>query len=333
MTEITKYTAAPSTVATSDVSATAFAMKASYAQTSTQLDETVATFSTLAQQISDAAIRATARGAKLTRSELTDTAKAVLNKFSAQSDQWNKERYDAAIPETDNPELLARAKQATDFLNNKSTNPFLGMSRDKLVLITFDNAGPFTVNERKAAWSEAYRQEEIWREQVVGKAMDSYNSNGNLFGNGVGKAMLEHHRSLPLIEQSLYPASYEAELQIKIATSGQDTRQTLKMEPMSLLYLLNKWAKAREEHGLPALDGSGEDSRNAAPAFSGAQDASLSNIEVAPAAPQVAIDAADKPAVDTKRAKATEVDGLPADTAKALKAMNEPRQGRAENNS
>jgi hypothetical protein len=256
----------------------------------------------LAQQLSDAATRAAARDTKLTRNELAELAKITMEKLGGQSYQWNRERHDAEVPRTDTPELLARAKRATDFLHSEGPNPFAGMSRDQLALITYDEGGSFTVNERFAAWSESSKQESAWRKQLVEKSMDVYHRTGNLFAEGIGKEMLEHHRSLPLIEQSLVPASYEAELQAKIATSGQDTRQTMKMEPMSLLYLLNKWAKEREEHGLPSLDGAGDDSPEsniATAALSGTPPESSPDDMVAPAAPQIEISTAGKATTDS----------------------------------
>lgn len=55
------------------------------------------------------------------------------------------------VPNTDDLELLARAKQATSLVNGSGSNPFKGMSRDQLALIAYDDSGTFTVNEQRAA--------------------------------------------------------------------------------------------------------------------------------------------------------------------------------------
>ncbi|WP_144424953.1 hypothetical protein [Pseudomonas trivialis] len=103
----------------------------------------IATVSILARQLSDAATRAeTPMGQKNAESlePMTD------DKYFA-----NKAQHDGEIPTTDDPELLARAQQATGFLNGHDSNPFKGLARDQLNLIAHDSGGVFTVNERRAA--------------------------------------------------------------------------------------------------------------------------------------------------------------------------------------
>ncbi|AON53125.1 hypothetical protein [Herbaspirillum seropedicae] len=302
MNEISKYTASPSTIAAPDAPPAASAVKGAYAPVVSAPAETVATISTLAQQISDAATRAVTRDAKLTRNELTSLANTIADKLVGQAYQWNKERNDAETPKTDDPVLLARAKQATESIYGKASNPFLGLSRDQLAIIAYDEGGPFTVNERSAAWLEASRQEYEWRKQIMSRSQDAYHRTGNSNAEGVAQEMLDHYKGLPAIEQSLYPRSYESELQVLIATSGQDQRSSIKLESMNLLTLLNKWAKARAEHGLPTLDGSGDDSAKskiAAAAISGTGPDSGRIDEVAPIAPQVEATPADKTNVDS----------------------------------
>lgn len=109
---------------------------------STSSEATDTNLSTLARQLSDAATRA--------GKQSTDPLKAVTgDKFLA-----NKAQQDAERPATDNPELLARARQATRFVSGTDTNPFKGLASDQLSLIARDEGGPFTVNERRAAWEE-----------------------------------------------------------------------------------------------------------------------------------------------------------------------------------
>ena len=113
------------------------------ATTSTHNSDT-ATVSILARQLSDAATRAETRvGHK--SAELLEPI--TDGKYFA-----NKAQHDAEIPDTTSEELLTRARQATGFVNGSNSNPFNGLTRDQLNLIAHDDGGPFTINERRAAW-------------------------------------------------------------------------------------------------------------------------------------------------------------------------------------
>ncbi len=178
------------------------------------------TISTLARQLAASASRAEERDRTLTRSELADKAKSILNQTVGDAYYANKARHDSEVPKTGDPELLARAKQATAFVNDAARgrttikNPFLGLSREQLSSIIYDDSGTYTVNERHAAWRESYDQEEAWREKVCAQAMDEYNRTGkltNFFREG-----LEHYKNLPAIEQAQYPKDYASDLQSKI---------------------------------------------------------------------------------------------------------------------
>ncbi|MCF5469234.1 hypothetical protein GIV70_23380 [Pseudomonas syringae] len=123
----------------------------------------------------------------------------------------NKARHDAEVPQSNDPDRLERAKNATEFVNGSGNNPFSGMSRDQLSLIAYDESGDFTVNEKKSAWLESYRQERIWRQQVVAEGSAEYSATGKL--TDFYTSVLDHYKELPAIEQSQYPSSYETRLQ------------------------------------------------------------------------------------------------------------------------
>lgn len=55
----------------------------------------------------------------------------------------------------------AAAKQASDFIDGKAANPFKGKSPTELAAIIVDKDGKFTVNERRAAYSEFARQDHL----------------------------------------------------------------------------------------------------------------------------------------------------------------------------
>ncbi|MNQ67263.1 hypothetical protein D3C85_817800 [compost metagenome] len=168
------------------------------------------TVSTLANQLSEASVRAQARDARLTRTELGLLARNTFNELESANYTANKSKYDAEIPDSDNPTLLARAKNATQYTNGLGKNPFSGMPMDQLALITYDDSGTFTVNERRAALEESAKQEFAWRQKVVAEAEFEYNSTGKL--TNFFQSVLDHYKGLPPVEQAQYPNNYETKL-------------------------------------------------------------------------------------------------------------------------
>lgn len=177
------------------------------------------TISSLARQLVASTSRAEERDKTLTRSELADKAKAALSQIQGDTYFANKAKNDSEIPKTSDPELLARAKQATEFVNRSSNNgneknPFAGLSREQLASIVYDDSGTYTVNERRAASYEADRQEEVWRVKIINQAIAEYNSTGKL--TNFFTSVLDHFKELPAIEQAQYPKDYVSDLESKI---------------------------------------------------------------------------------------------------------------------
>ncbi|MEE7627373.1 hypothetical protein V3O24_14475 [Methylobacter sp. Wu8] len=208
--------------------------------TNTQTSSTQ-TISTLARQLADSASRAEVRDKTLSRSELADKAKSLLSKISGDSYQANKKTHDSEVPKTDDPELLARAKQATEFVNRSSNNgneknPFVGLSREQLANVIYDDSGTYTVNERRAAWMESSKQEEEWSRKVTAQAMDEYNRTGKM--TNFFRSVLDHFKDLPAIEQAQYPKNYASDLESKISLDfNYRTHQAegKSKDPMSLI--------------------------------------------------------------------------------------------------
>lgn len=173
--------------------------------------EGVSSLSLLAQQLSESARRAEARDSGLSRQELGARAVQLFGRITGDGYHASKAKNDAEVPSTRNPEHLARAWKATLFENGSGTNPFAGLSRDQLAVITYNDSGTFTVNEKRAASSEASRQEEVWRQTVIAKAGAEYDATGKL--TQFFTDVLDHYKTLPDIEQAQYPASYETKLQ------------------------------------------------------------------------------------------------------------------------
>ncbi|PMR73986.1 hypothetical protein [Billgrantia endophytica] len=175
--------------------------------------------STLAQQLSDSALRADERDSALSRKELGVRAEERLGQILGPNYTANKARHDSEVPNTDDPALLARAQQATDFVNTANSsretpNPFSGLSNDQLTLIIYDDSGAYTVNERRTAYYEAAEQRQAWKREVVAKTIAEYNSTGKM--TNFYSEVLAYYESFPPIEKAQYPVDYTENLQQRI---------------------------------------------------------------------------------------------------------------------
>lgn len=178
------------------------------------------TVSNIARQLGESAVRAEARDQNLTRTELGAQASRVLEVFTGPEYQAAKEAYNSEVPNTQDPELLQRAVSATDYLTRKlagdlsAKSPFPGLSHDELILIAYDEKGPYTINERRAAWGDAQKIEFSWRERTVSQAFLEYPSAQKMptfYAN-----VLAHYQALPAIEKAQYPEDYESRLKTRI---------------------------------------------------------------------------------------------------------------------
>lgn len=118
------------------------------------------------------------------------------------------------VPQPNDAAAAKSAAAATAFVDRKGPNPFAGLSREQLSTISNDDSGTFTINERRAAFTQAYQEEEAWRIQVVAQAMQEYNTTGKM--TNFFKSVLAHFNTLPQLEQSQYPANYASDLEDKI---------------------------------------------------------------------------------------------------------------------
>ncbi|MGK5024480.1 hypothetical protein [Janthinobacterium sp. RB2R34] len=172
------------------------------------------TISTLAGRLSAAAEHTSTRLQGLDHQALQDQLIADDRKVFYELDAAHKSAAAQQVPQPEDKASASSATAATDFVNGKKTNPFAGLSREQLSTISHDESGTFTINERRAAATQAYREEEAWRQQVVSQAMQEYNSTGKMtkfFGS-----VLDHFNALPPLEQATYPENYASDLQDKI---------------------------------------------------------------------------------------------------------------------
>lgn len=170
--------------------------------------------STLAGRLSAAAGHTSERLKGLDHKALQDQLIADDRKVFYELNTAHKTAAAAQLPQPEDKASAKSATAATDFVNGKGSNPFAGLSREQLSTISHDESGTFTINERRAAATQAYDEEQRWRQQVVSQAMQEYNNTGKMtkfFGS-----VLDHFNTLPPLEQATYPENYASDLQAKI---------------------------------------------------------------------------------------------------------------------
>ncbi|MDR3299662.1 MAG: hypothetical protein LBU43_06585 [Candidatus Accumulibacter sp.] len=170
--------------------------------------------STLARQLSEAAERAAVRDAGMSREQLAKLANALLSKVAGEEHNVSKAINNAEVPDTDDPELLKRAEQATKFVNNSrfEKNPFAGLSREQLSLIIYDEGNAFTVNERYAAYYEYSNLYNAWAQKVCAQAWSESEMTGGKTINFF-KACIAEYQAASLIEQSTYHPNYVSRME------------------------------------------------------------------------------------------------------------------------
>jgi hypothetical protein len=187
------------------------------------------TLSTLSRQLADSAVRAEQRDNTLSRRQLADLAGNLNEQLSGDYYYGNKAKHDNEVPDTSDPELLARAKDATDYIHRAvkwdqtAKNPFAGLSYEQLTLIAYDDSGAYTVNERQAASYGANDIHQAWKKKVCDMMMDEYARTGEAQTPKVLAELLSHYRTLPRIEQVQHPEGYEAGLQSKLGPEAFTT--------------------------------------------------------------------------------------------------------------
>ncbi|MDR2688563.1 MAG: hypothetical protein LBB76_02245 [Azoarcus sp.] len=161
----------------------------------------------LARQLSEAAARAAVRDASMSTAQLAAKARS-LEIALAEYNNRGAFKYSSDKPQTDDPELVARAQQASDYAHRRGANPFAGLSRDQLALIMYDEGDAFTTDERLAALEEYGRQRYLWSQQVCTQGQMEMQSTGtyiNFF-----KACIAEYQAGSPIEQATYPPNYAA---------------------------------------------------------------------------------------------------------------------------
>ncbi|MGJ7547181.1 hypothetical protein [Pseudomonas alloputida] len=202
--------------------------------------------SSLSRQLSAAAQRAAIRDGQLSRSELSALAARMLEKLTGASYSFNKLSYDNFLPDTDDSELLARAQQATDFANGRGSNPFTGLSSEQLSLITYDEGGDFTVNERRAARLELAGRRSEWSVYITQKMEGERHRTGGV-EQGI-REIIEYYRALPAMEEAQIMGNWEMDYRMMLSRYDEEGEAF----DMSLIDLVAKqWRTEKASSSVP----------------------------------------------------------------------------------
>lgn len=192
----------------------------------------------LSRQLSESAERARVRDSTLSRKELGELATKLELQFRGANARQKAERA-SHVPETDEPERLERAAQATRFIANgyrldpSVANPFAGLSREQLTLIVYDDSGSYTLNEREAASINVGKMEEQWGRKLLADGWAESSQTGGC--PDFYRECLAHYRALPVIEQARHPVDYESRLLDSIEKEAQKQGQPKEYEPFLTL--------------------------------------------------------------------------------------------------
>lgn len=180
-----------------------------------------ASFSTLASQLNESTARAAARDAVMTHAELGKYGLNRINEFLAETPEANSHTRAMEVPRTADPELLDRARKASEFVtqtlagHSNAKSPFEKLSREQLNVIVYDDSGAFTLNERRAAYHGVQKMDDAWRKTAIpaGILEQARTGSATKFYNEA----LSYYKSLPAIEKAVdYPKDTEALLKARI---------------------------------------------------------------------------------------------------------------------
>lgn len=153
----------------------------------------------------------TEKRANMSFRELQTEAHRLMDQITMSSEE-DVARAFSEVPKPPTPERVERAQATNDFLKGKGANPFAGLTHEKLAAIQFDDSGAYTVNERRAAFSElATRRTNFWA-PVISQAQVSGDS------RGLYEAALSYYDQLTPMERALdhYPPSYKATVAVAL---------------------------------------------------------------------------------------------------------------------
>lgn len=205
------------------------------------------TLSTLSRQLAGSAVRAEARDKNMDRFRLGVEADRIRMGIVESDWQSDETGYVLELPDTTDPELLERARQATEYVarfanrNPGAKNPFAGLSREQLNLIAYDEKGPYTQHERSAAYTAVNYMELEWNRSLWEPKRRESDANDGRCPQFLTE-ILAHYRTLDPIEQAQYPDIYESRLEREIKVDS-DPSSVKKKDALRIPYLFEILAR------------------------------------------------------------------------------------------
>jgi hypothetical protein len=180
-----------------------------------------ASFSTLANQLNESTARAAKREAQMTHDDLGKYGVGRVNEFLQETKTANSFTRAMEVPNTKDPELLDRARKASEFVSRTiagdkhATSPFDNLSREQLNAVVYDDSGMFTQNERRAAWHVVQKMDDAWQKVAIAEGTIEQVRTGK--ASKFYREALSYYQSLPAIEKAVgYPKNAEAVLRDRI---------------------------------------------------------------------------------------------------------------------
>lgn len=190
--------------------------------------------SPLGRALAAAVARADAATKDLGRAELRSLVERTRK--TVHNEEWHRDAKKLAteLPQGADAGRADIAQKAVKFIERLTTlprppglerdNPFYGLSRAELAAIEYDETGSFTMNERRAASSEAGRQYGEWSVEVCARARDESARTGKT--THFYREILAYFEALPAIEQVALPDGYMDRLRAEVAAGRKDDTNT-----------------------------------------------------------------------------------------------------------
>lgn len=129
---------------------------------------------------------------------------------------------ESLLPKTDDLDRLELGRKALEFSislsqvpQGKVANPFAGMDRKDLSAIVYDGSESFTSAERYAAYSELFRQDQIFAQKLAPLAQPDGDT--RLFF----KSILDYFDDLPPVEQAAYPDDFRDNIEKQLKKENE----------------------------------------------------------------------------------------------------------------
>lgn len=144
------------------------------------------------------------------------------------------DRSKTEVPKSDDPARLAQAERATAYVYHNGPRPFVGLSRNELAAIYYDDSGRYTTNERIAANGQMQEMDKQYWGPLISNATATGDTRALLVAG-----LAAYDAALPM-EKMKYPADYRQLVQQNLdSANNQEKGPINEKQKESLLDMLN----------------------------------------------------------------------------------------------